>query len=130
VQGTIALVVVALGLLVGFIGTQRSERAYVGDPDVRGRMQARLGKLRLSILVIALAVGFYLVARSQGHGLLGLRVCGGLLVANAFAVAALKIAAGNEVLRGDVAVRFKRFVLVEAVGFALLFAGVYMYLTR
>ena len=129
-QATLGAVLIALGVAVGFLGTVRSERAYVADEDARPKMLARMRKLRLAILVIAAAVAFYLLARKYGHGLGGLRISTGVLIGNALVVGALKIRAAKSILESDALARFKRYAAVEAAGFALLFAGIYVYLTR
>ena len=129
-QGTIGYVLIAVGVVIGFVGTTKSERAAARDPDARDRMLAALRAARLAVLVIAVAIGFYLVMRHYHHARIGLQVCTSVLGINAIVVAMLKMRAGREHLKGETLATFKRFALVEAVGYILVFAGIYTYLTR
>ena len=129
-QGTIGYVLIAVGVVVGFVGTTKSERAAARDPDARDRMLAALRAARLAVLVIAVAIGFYLVMRHYNHARIGLQLCTSVLGVNAIAVAMLKMRAAREHLKGDTLTTFKRFALVEAVGYIFVFAGIYTYLTR
>lgn len=129
-QGTIGYVLIAVGVIVGFVGTTRSERAAARDPDARDRMLTALRPARLAALVIVVAIAFYLGMRHYGHGRIGLQAATSILGINAIVVAMLKMRAGREHLEGDALAAFKRFALVEAVGYILVFAGIYTYLTR
>jgi hypothetical protein len=130
VQGTIGYVLIAVGVLVGFVGTSRSERAAARDKAARKRMLGALRKARFAVVVIAIAIALYLGMRQYGHGRLGLQICTAILGINAATVAVLKLRAAREHLSSDNAATFKRFALLEAVGYILVFAGIYLYLTR
>lgn len=129
-QGTIGYVVMAVGVIVGFLGTTRSERAAAKDPDARDRMRGALKKAQLALFVIVIAVALYLAMRHYGHGRLGLQICTGLLAVNATTVAVLKTRAAREHLSSDNLTTFKRFALAEVIGYVLVLAGIYLYLTR
>ena len=129
-QGTIGYVLIAVGVIVGFLGTTRSERAAARDPDARDRMLGALRKARFAVVVIAIAIALYLGMRHYGHGRLGLQICTAMLGVNATTVALLKMRAAREHLSGDNLTTFKRFATAEAVGYILVFAGIYLYLTR
>jgi hypothetical protein len=130
VQGTIGYVLIGVGVIVGFIGTSRSERAAARDKDARDRMLGALRKARLAVVIIAIAIALYLGMRHYGHGRLGLQITTAILGINAATVALLKLRAAREHLSGENAATFKRFALLEAVGYILVFAGIYLYLTR
>ncbi|HUS28430.1 MAG TPA: hypothetical protein VMZ53_07975 [Kofleriaceae bacterium] len=129
-QGTVGYVLIAVGVIVGFLGTARSERAAARDPDGRDRMLGALRKAKLAVVVIAVAIALYLAMRHYGHGRLGLQICTAILGVNATAVAVLKMRAAGEHLSGDNRATFKRFAIAEAIGYILVFAGIYLYLTR
>jgi hypothetical protein len=130
VQGTIGYALMAVGVIIGFVGTTRSERAASRDPQARDRMLGALRKARFAVLVIVMAAVLYLGMRHYGHSRMGLQICTALLGVNAMVVAVLKMRAAREHLKGDNLTAFRRFVLTEAVGYILVFAGIYTYLTR
>lgn len=129
-QGTVGYVLIAVGVIVGFVGTTRSERAAARDPDARDRMLRTLRAAKFAVVVIAIAVALYLGMRHYGHGRIGLQICTAILGVNATAVAVLKLRAAREHLTGDNLSTFKRFAFAEAIGYILVFAGIYLYLTR
>jgi len=130
VQGTIGYVLIGVGVLVGFIGTSRSERAAARDKAARSRMLKAMRNARFAVVIIAIAIALYLGMRHYGHGRLGIQIATGLLGVNATAVAVLKMRAAREHLSGENVTTFKRFAILEAVGYILVFAGIYLYLTR
>jgi hypothetical protein len=95
VQGTIGYVLIAVGVLVGFVGTSRSERAAARDKAARKRMLGALRKARFAVVVIAIAIALYLGMRQYGHGRLGLQICTAILGINAATVAVLKLRAAR-----------------------------------
>ena len=129
-QGTIGYVLIGIGVIVGFLGTARSERAAAEDPAARDRMLGALKKARFAVVVIALAIAFYLAMRHYHHAVLGIRIAMAVLGLNAVAVAIMKLRAAREHLTGDAAATFRRFAIVEMIGYVLVFAGIYTYLTR
>jgi hypothetical protein len=130
VQGTIGYVLIAVGVIVGFLGTTRSERAAARDPDARDRMLGALRKLRFAIILIALAVAVYLGMRHYGYGRLGLQIGTALLCVNATSVAVNKMRAAREHLSGENLTTYKRFAIAEVLGYIFVLAGIYLYMTR
>lgn len=128
--GPVGLAVVAVGVLIGFAGTTMSERATLGDAETRVKLRQSQSRLRFSILVIAAAIALYLVARSYDHARLGLSICGGMLAVNSIAIATLKIRSAKPLLTAEQLPRYRRFTILEALGFIVMFSGVYMYLMR
>ena len=129
-QGTIGYVLIGVGVLVGFIGTSRSERAAARDKGGRARMLKAMRKAKFAVVLIAIAIALYFGMRHFGHGRLGLQLCTAILGINATVVAVLKARAATEHLNDENRAAFKRFVVLEAVGYFLVFAGIYLYLTR
>ena len=129
-QGTVGYVLIAVGAVIGFLGTTRSDRVAAADQPAFAAMKKALAPAWISVLVIALAAGAYFGMRSQGHGLLGLQLCVGLLTANAIAMSVLKTRAAKKHLAAEALAKFRQFAVVEAIGYILVFAGIYLYLTR
>jgi len=130
VLGPIGLAIVVVGVAIGFAGTSLSERATLGDADTRAKLRQAQSRLRFAILVIAAAIAIYLVAREYHHGRLGLTVCAAILAVNSIVVAALKIRSAKQLLSAEQMPRYRTFTIVEALGFLVMFAGVYVYLIR
>ena len=127
-MGPLGLALIAVGVIAGFTGTVRSERAL--DSETLGRVRAAQAKLWLSIVVIGLALGVSYVMRTQGYARLGLTICVAILVVNAIVARFVKVRLASKVLDEDQLRRYRPYVALEGVGFTLLFVGVYLYLLR
>ena len=127
-MGPAGIALIAVGLIVGFLGTTRSERFL--DSETLARVREKQSKLWLSVLVIGLALGISYVMRTQGQARLGLSVCVGILVVNAIVARLLKVRLARGVLDEAQMKRYRPYVALEALGFTLLFVGVYLYLIR
>jgi hypothetical protein len=128
VLGPVGLALIVVGVIAGFFGTVRSERAL--DSETLGRVRAAQAKLWISILVIGLALGVSYVMRIQGYARLGLTICVGVLVVNAIVARFVKVRLARGVLDEEQLARYRPWVALEGLGFTLLFVGVYLYLLR
>lgn len=126
--GPIGIALIAVGVLAGFTGTTRSERSL--DSETLNRVRAAQAKLWMSIIVIGLALGISYVMRAQGYARLGLTVGVAILVVNAIVARYLKVRLARPILDEEQLRSYRKYVALEAAGFALLFIGVYIYLLR
>lgn len=127
-MGPLGLALIVAGVIAGFFGTVRSERAL--ERETLGRVRDAQSKLWWSIVVIVLALGVSYVMRIQGYARLGLTICVAILVVNAIVARFVKVRLAATVLDAEQLRRYRPWVAVEGLGFTLLFVGVYLYLLR
>lgn len=126
--GPVGIGLIAAGVILGFTGTTRSERSL--DADTLNRVRAAQAKLWISVVVIGLALGVSYVMRIQGYARLGLTICVAVLVVNAIVARFMKVHLARGVLDDEQLKRYRPWIALEALGFTVLFVGVYLYLMR
>ena len=129
-QGKVGLAIALVGGVMVMAGDRLERASFGGDAALFERVKARIRIANLGAIVIAIAIGIYLVGRQMGHGRSALYACTGILLANAGIVAALRILRVDGVMLGDSLRRYRRGVFLETLGLAAVFVGLSVYLLR
>jgi hypothetical protein len=131
VQGTAGIALVVAGIAVSALGNVWQNKAVAGDDLLARKVRDRVQRtMWLGVVAIAIAVGGYYAARSLGQGRIGIYACVAVLIASSAIVRVAILRRTADLLSAERVRPFRLGVTLQAVGYAISYAGVAVYLLR